>query len=98
MALFDNSLGLPGHDAALRQLDEIIEEYQKACYATGQRVDQQHLRDTARRAIQELSPFYSESDADKLLERAVRKPRPAAPRKLQSPYPRLPAQVGCRFR
>ena len=85
MALFDNSLGLPGHDATLRQLDEIIEEYQKACYATGKRVDQPHLRDTARRAIQELSPFYSESDADKLLERAISKPRPAAPRNLQSP-------------
>ena len=85
MALFDNSLGLPGHDATLRQLDEIIEEYQKACYATGKRVDQPHLRDTAQRAIRALSPFYSESDADKLLERAISKPRPGTPRKLHRP-------------
>ena len=76
MALFDNSFGLPGHDATLRQLDEIIEEYQKACYATGKRVDQPHLKESARKAIQALSPFYSESDADRLLERAIRKPRP----------------------
>jgi hypothetical protein len=46
MALFDNSFDLPGHDVTLRQLDEIIEEYQKACYATGKRVDQPHLRET----------------------------------------------------
>jgi hypothetical protein len=71
MTLFDYSFDLPGHDATLRQLDDIIEEYQKACYATGKRVDQPHLRETARRAIQSLSPFYSESDADRLLERAV---------------------------
>ena len=71
MTLFDYSFDLPGHDATLRQLDDIIEEYQKACYATGKRVDQPHLRETARKAIQSLSPFYSESDADRLLERAV---------------------------
>jgi hypothetical protein len=76
MALFDNSFELAGHDVTLRQLDEIIEEYQKACYATGKRVDQPHLRETARNAIRALSPFYSESDADRLLERAIRKPRP----------------------
>jgi hypothetical protein len=75
MALFDNSFELAGHDVTLRQLDEIIEEYQKACYATGKRVDQPHLRETARNAIRALSPFYSESDADRLLERAIRKPR-----------------------
>jgi hypothetical protein len=55
MALFDNWFGLPGHDATLRQLDEIIEEYQKACYATGKRVDQPHLKESARKAIQALS-------------------------------------------
>jgi hypothetical protein len=85
MAIFDNSLEFPGHDVTLRQLDEIIEEYQKACYATGKRVDQPHLRETARRAIQALTPFYSESDADKLLERAVSKPRLGVPQKLSSP-------------
>jgi hypothetical protein len=79
MALFDNSFGFPGHDATLRQLDEIIEEYQKACYATGKRVDQPHLKESARKAIQALSPFYSESDADRLLERAISKPRPRIP-------------------
>jgi hypothetical protein len=79
MALFDNWFGLPGHDATLRQLDEIIEEYQKACYATGKRVDQPHLKESARKAIQALSPFYSESDADRLLERAISKPRPRIP-------------------
>jgi hypothetical protein len=79
MALFDNSLELPGHDTTLRELNEIIEGYQKACYATGKRVDQPHLRETARKAIQALSPFYSESDADRLLERAISKPWSGTP-------------------
>ena len=77
MTLFDYSFDLPGHDATLRQLDDIIEEYQRACYATGKRVDQPHLKETARKAIQSLSPFYSESDADRLLERAVSRRRSA---------------------
>ena len=69
--LFDNAIGIPGHDITLRLLDDILEDYRKACYATGKRVEQPHLKDIAKRAIQDLSPFYSESDADKLLERAV---------------------------
>jgi hypothetical protein len=85
MALFDDLTELLGHDVTLQQLDEIIEEYRKACYATGKYVDQPHLRETARKAIQALSPFYSESDADKLLERAVSKPRPGTSRKPHSP-------------
>jgi hypothetical protein len=69
----------------LRQLNDIIEEYQRACYATGKRVDQPHLRETARKAIQSLSPFYSESDADRLLERAVSRQRPGTRRKQATP-------------
>jgi len=80
MAFFDYSFDLPGHDKTLRQLDDIIQEYRKACYATGKRVNQPHLRETARKAIQSLSPFYSESDADRLLERAVSRPRSGIPR------------------
>jgi hypothetical protein len=85
MALFDDLTELTGHDVTLLQLDEIIEEYQRACYATGKYVEQPHLRETARKAIQALSPFYSESDADKLLERAVNKPRPGTSCKPHSP-------------
>jgi len=85
MTFFDYSFDLPGHDVTLRQLDDIIEEYQRACYATGKRVDQPHLRETARKAIQSLSPFYSESDADRLLERAVSRPQPGTPRKKRTP-------------
>lgn len=85
MALFDNSFGIPGHDATLKQLEEIIEGYQSACYATGKRVEQPHLKETARKAIQALSPFYSESDVDKLLDRAVRRPPPGSPQQ-----PRIP--------
>ena len=77
MAIFDNPVEIPGHDATLRLLNEILEDYQRACYATGKRVEQPHLKDTARKAIQALSPFYSESDADKLLERAASRPSPA---------------------
>jgi len=80
MAFFDYSFDLPGHDVTLRQLEDIIQEYRKACYATGKRVDQPHLRETARKAIQSLSPFYSERDADRLLERAVSRPRSRIPR------------------
>jgi hypothetical protein len=72
MGIFHNSFTSPGHDATLHQLEEIIEEYRRACYATGKRVDQPHLRELARRAICTLSPFYSERDADRLLERAIR--------------------------
>jgi hypothetical protein len=75
MALFD-TFAFPGHDATLRQLNDIIEEYRRACYATGKRVDQPHLRETARKAIQSLSPFYSGSDADRLLDRAICQPQP----------------------
>jgi hypothetical protein len=85
MTLFDYSFDLPGHDATLRQLDDIIEEYQKACYATGKRVDQPHLKETARKAIQSVSPFYSESDADRLLERAVSRRSPGNRRKQTTP-------------
>jgi hypothetical protein len=69
--LFDNVIEIPGHDITLRLLDNILEDYRKACYATGKQVEQPHLKDVAKRAIQELSPFYSPSDADRLLERAV---------------------------
>jgi len=85
MTLFDYQFDLRGHDETLRQLNDIIEEYQRACYATGKRVDQPHLRETARKAIQSLSPFYSESDADKLLERAVSRPRREIARKPLTP-------------
>ncbi|MGB9649360.1 MAG: hypothetical protein WCB44_30255, partial [Stellaceae bacterium] len=85
MTLFDYSFDLRGHDATLQQLDDIIEEYQRACYATGKRVDQPHLKETARKAIQSLSPFYSESDADRLLERAVSRRR--AGNRLKQPTP-----------
>jgi hypothetical protein len=84
MALFDN-LEIPGHDVTLRQLEDIIEEYQRACYATGKRVAQPHLKETARKAIQGLSPFYSESDADRLLERAVSRPPPRSARQPPNP-------------
>jgi hypothetical protein len=69
--IFDNVIRIPGHDITLRLLEDILEDYQKACYATGRRVEQPHLKDVAKKAIQALSPFYSESDADRLLERAV---------------------------
>jgi hypothetical protein len=85
MALFDNLIEIPGHDTTLRQLDDILEDYQNACYATGKRVEQPHLKETAIKAIRALSPFYSESDAEKLLDRAVSKPRPGTPRKLHRP-------------
>jgi hypothetical protein len=85
MAFFDYSFDLPGHDVTLRKLDDIIEDYQRACYATGKRVDQPHLRETARKAIQSLSPFYSESDAERLLERAVSRPGPGTSRKPPNP-------------
>ena len=85
MTLFDYQFDLRGHDETLRQLNDIIEEYQRACYATGKRVDQPHLRETARKAIQSLSPFYSESDADKLLDRAVSRPRREIARKPLTP-------------
>jgi hypothetical protein len=81
MTFFDYSFDLPGHDVTLRQLDDIIQEYRKACYATGKRVDQPHLKETALKAIQALSPFYSESDAERLLDRAVSRSRPEVPRK-----------------
>jgi hypothetical protein len=84
MALFDN-FEIPGHDATLRQLQDIIEDYQRACYATGKRVAQPHLKETARKAIQALSPFYSESDAEKLLERAVSRPPLASARQPPNP-------------
>jgi len=74
MALFDNLIEIPGHDVTLRQLDEILEDYQRACYATGKWVEQPHLKETAIKAIRALSPFYSESDADKLLQRSVARP------------------------
>ena len=77
MAIFDNAIEIPGHDITLQLLDDILQDYQRACYATGKRVEQPHLKDTARKAIQALSPFYSESDADKLLERAASRPSPA---------------------
>ena len=85
MTLFDYQFDLRGHDETLRQLNDIIEEYQRACYATGKRVDQPHLKETARKAIQSLSPFYSEGDADKLLERAVSRPRREIARKPLTP-------------
>jgi len=85
MTFFDYSFNLPGHDETLRQLDEIIEDYQKACYATGKRVEQPHLRETARKAIQSLSPFYSESDADRLLERAISRPWAGTARRPPTP-------------
>jgi hypothetical protein len=85
MTLFDYQFDLRGHDETLRQLNDIIEEYQRACYATGKRVDQPHLRETARKAIHSLSPFYSESDADKLLERAVSRPQHGTVRKPLTP-------------
>ena len=85
MTFFDYSFDLPGHDATLRELDDIIENYKKACYANGKRVDQPHLRETARKSIQSLSPFYTESDADRLLERAVSRPRPGYSRSPSAP-------------
>ena len=77
MAIFDNKIITSGHDNTLEKLDCILEDYQRVCYATGKRVEQPHLKDAARKAIQELSPFYSESDAERLLERAAAKPSPA---------------------
>jgi hypothetical protein len=74
MALFDNVIEIPGHDVTLRLLDDILEDYRRACYATGKRVHQPHLKETAIEAIRALSRFYSESDADKLLERAAARP------------------------
>jgi hypothetical protein len=74
MAILDNPVEIPGHDVTLRLLNQILEDYQKACYATGKWVEQPHLKDAARKAIQALSPFYSESDANKLLERAASRP------------------------
>jgi hypothetical protein len=71
MATFDNEIDIPGHDFTFRLLNEILEDYQKACYATGKRVEQPHLKEVAIKAIQELSPFYSEADANKLLDRAA---------------------------
>jgi hypothetical protein len=56
--LFDKSIRIPGHDITLRLLEDILEDYQKACYATGKRVEQPHLKDAAKKAIQALSPFY----------------------------------------
>lgn len=80
--LFDNAIGIPGHDITMRLLDEILEDYRKCCYATGKLVKQPHLKDVARGAIQDLSPFYSASDADRLLERAIaRKLLAATPKK-----------------
>ena len=76
MSIFGNAIEIPGHDVTLRLLDEILVEYQRACYATGRRVEQPHLKDTAREAIQRLSPFYTKSDADRLLDRAVAKRSP----------------------
>ena len=77
MSIFDNPVGIPGHDVTLRLLNDILENYQRACYATGKRVEQPHLKDAAKKAIQGLSPFYSGGDADKLLERAASRPWPA---------------------
>ena len=85
MTLFDYQFDLRGHDETLRQLNDIIEEYQRACYATGKRVDQPHLKETARKAIQSLSPFYTESDAERLLERALSRARPGTSRQPPAP-------------
>jgi hypothetical protein len=71
MKYFDEAIDIPGHDGTMRLLDDIIEDYQKACFATGKRVEQPHLKDSAKKAIQALSPFYSEGDAERLLARAV---------------------------
>jgi len=84
MSLFDHSICIPGHDATLRALDEILEDYKRACYATGKRVDQPHLKDTAKKAIQALSPFYTEADAAKLLERAASRSSLSGPQRRQA--------------
>lgn len=83
--IFNYTFDLPGHDITLRQLDDIIEEFRKACYATGKLVDQPHLREIARKAIQALSPFYSERDADRLLGRALNRSLRGVSRKLRTP-------------
>jgi hypothetical protein len=85
MPFFDYSFDLPGHDITLRQLDDIIEEYRRACYATGKLVDQPHLREVALKAIQALSPFYSQRDAERLLARALNSPQSGIPRNLNTP-------------
>lgn len=71
MKYFDEVIDIPGHNVTMRLLDDIIEDYQKACFATGKRVEQPHLENSAKKAIQALSPFYLESDAERLLARAV---------------------------
>jgi hypothetical protein len=71
MKYFDEVIDIPGHDVTMRLLDDIIEDYQKACFATGKRVEQPHLKDSAKKAIQALSSFYSEGDAERLLARAL---------------------------
>jgi hypothetical protein len=72
-----SNIAIPGHDVTLEKLDRILEDYQQACYATGKRVELPHLKEIALKAIQELSPFYSESDAERLLERAAARSFPA---------------------
>lgn len=71
MHYFDEVIDIAGHEVTMRLLDDIIEVYQKACFATGKRVEQPHLKNSAKKAIQALSPFYSEGDAERLLARAV---------------------------
>ena len=76
MSIFGDAIEIPGHDVTLRLLEEILADYQRACYATGRRVEQPHLKDTASKAIQRLSRFYTKRDADRLLDRAVAKRSP----------------------
>ncbi len=80
MLTCDGVFAVLGHEETLGRLDDILKEYKRACYATGKWVDQPHLRENARKAIQGLSPFYSVSDADKLLERSLGRP-PLEPKK-----------------
>jgi hypothetical protein len=84
-SIFDNAIKISGHDATLRLLDEILADYRKACYATGRRVEQPHLKDSARKAIQDLSPFYSRGDAERLLDRAVARPLPPGKTRTEPP-------------
>jgi hypothetical protein len=80
MNFFDTT-EIPGHEKILQSLREIVEEYRKDCWTTGEHMPNPRLREAAIQKILQLSQFYSASDAEKILVRAAGKPFPPGKQK-----------------
>ena len=79
------TIGIPGHERTLGTLHAIVEEYRKDCWTTGRHMPNPRLREVAVEKILRLSQFYSASDAEKILNRAVGKPFPPGKQKQRCP-------------